>query len=198
MIDFGQVRRKEETWHELVDELGITRESLGPLTGEVRSKLLEVIVDLDDADVTCVPLDPDTNDPSWTLCHVIVRATAYAEEAAPQGLTLARGIDVREPSCYEVPWESATTAEFIEDRLQESRRIRLAMLTARPDRPHLNIFHVSAPGQPGRNAIARFASGIYHDDGHVDHIRKIAAQAKAGREGSRQSDRGRPTMARCP
>jgi hypothetical protein len=70
------------------------------------------------------------------------------------------------------------------------RLAMLAMLAAWPDRPHLDTFHVSVPGQPGRNAIARFASGVYHDDGHVDHIRKIAAQAKAAREGFRQSGPG--------
>jgi hypothetical protein len=143
-----------------------------------------------------VPVDPAANDTfaaagadaavvnmAWTLGHVIVHATASSEEAAALALTLARGLPVEGRSRYEVPWETVTTAAQVVQRLEESRRMRLAMLDAWPDQPHLDNSYTPIPRFGPLNPPARFAFGLLHDQSHIDQIRDIVAQAQAARAG---------------
>ncbi len=186
MLDFTPVRRKERTIQDLADPL--TPQDLARLTKEMCDRQLELIADVVDADVTVVPDDPEADDRyaartedvklSWTLGHVIVHTTASSEEDAAQALTLARGLPVKGRSRYEIPWQEATSAEFIRHRIEESRRMRLAMLAAWPDHPHLELFYSSPEGFPPVNAIGKFISGLSHDDAHLGQIEKIVAQAK--------------------
>jgi hypothetical protein len=189
MLDFQPVRAREKTLQDLASGLG--RDELVALTNEMINRELQLIVPAEDSDVTFVPEDPDANDTfatsdgdvnlAWTLGHVVVHTTASSEEAAAHALTLARGLEVAGRSRSEVPWTEATSVEFCRQRLEESRRMRLAMLAAWPDRPNLDVTYQAAPGRTPLNAIARFLGGLMHDDSHLDQIAKIVDQARAAR-----------------
>jgi len=189
MLDFGPVRRGEKTSQDLASEL--TRDDLARLTEEMCDLQLEAIADAVDEDVVFVPDDPDADDTyaarpedvklSWTLGHVVVHTTASSEESAALALTQARGLPVEGRSRYEVPWPEARTAAYLRDRIEESRRMRLAMLAAWPDEPHLDNFYSPYEGRPPFNALGRFLSGLSHDDSHLEQIRKIMGQARARR-----------------
>ena len=187
MLDFGPVHRGEKTSQQLAAEL--TPEDLASLTREMCDLQLEAIRDAVDDDVDFVPDDPEANDTfaakpedvgiSWTLGHVVVHTTASAEESATLALTLARGLPVDGRSRYEVPWEGVHTAAYIRGRIEESRRMRLAMLAAWPDQPHLDNFYSPYEGRPPMNALGRFVSGLTHDASHLEQLRKIMVQARS-------------------
>ena len=189
MLDFGPVHRKEKTSQELA--AGLTREDLARLTEEMCDLQLEAIRDAVDEDVDLVPDDPDANDTfaarredvglAWTLGHVVLHTTASSEESAALALTLARGLPVDGRSRYEVGWEGVHTAAHIRERIEESRQMRLAMLAAWPDQPHLDNFYSPYEGRPPINALGRFISGLSHDAPHLEQIRKIMAQVRRRR-----------------
>ena len=75
-----------------------------------------------------------------------------------------------------------TTITQLRERLEESRRIRLATLDAWPDQPHLdNAYEIA--GDPLKvgpiNAVTRFMLGLQHDNSHHDQIREILKQSRA-------------------
>jgi hypothetical protein len=186
MLDFSPVHRGEKTSQQLAAEL--TPEDLANMTREMCDLQLDAIRDAVDDDVDLVPDDPEANDTfaakpedvgiSWTLGHVVVHTTASAEESAALALTLARGLPVDGRSRYEVPWQGVRTAAYIRGRLEESRRMRLAMLAAWPDQPHLDNFYSPSEGRPPMNALGRFLSGLTHDASHLEQLRKIMIQAR--------------------
>lgn len=189
MLDFTPVRNKQMTLMELVKDL--TRDDLRRLTNEMVDAMLGAIEGCTDFDVTFVPVDPHANDIAaateaevnlaWTLGHVIVHTTASAEEAAFLAAELARGVPNHGRSRYEVPWQSVTTIAQCRQRLEESRRMRLATLDVWPDQPHLdNTYPIWEKG-PVVNAIARFVAGLRHDDDHLGQIREIVRQAHQAR-----------------
>jgi hypothetical protein len=189
VIDFGPMRRREVSLQDLAGPL--TRDDLAKLTREMCELELELIEDVRDEDVVFVPDDPEANDTfaartedvglSWTLGHVVVHATASSEESAALALTLARGLPVDGRSRFEVPWQSATTVEFLRHRIKESLRMRLSMLAAWPDESHLDNFYAPYEGRPPMNALGRFLGGLAHDDSHLEQIRKIVEQARQNR-----------------
>jgi hypothetical protein len=189
MLDFSPVLSGHKTSQDLAAKL--TREDLVDLTEEMCDLQQEAIRDAVDGDVDFVPDDPEAKDTfaakpedvglSWTLGHVVVHATASSEESAALALTLARGLPVDGRSRYEVPWEGVRTAAFIRGRIEESRRMRLAMLAAWPDRPHFDNFYTPYAGRPPMNALGRFLSGLVHDASHLDQMRKIMVQARSRR-----------------
>ena len=191
MLNFTPVTSKELTMKQLVEREGVTTNDLPVLTNEMIDRMLRLIEDSTDADVTFVPSDPVANDTfaasegevnlAWTLGHVIVHTTASAEEAAFIATEVARGVTFRGGRArYEVPWESVTTIQQCRDRLEESRRMRLALLEAWPQPPHLeNVYEPYAGIQ--HNCLSRFVGGLSHDDSHLKQIENIAAQAKAAR-----------------
>jgi DinB superfamily len=189
VIDFEPMRRREKSLQDLAE--GLTRDDLSKLTQEMCARELALIEDARDEDVAFVPEDPEANDTfasqaedvglSWTLGHVVVHATASSEESAALALVLARGLPVEGRSRYEVPWQEATTVEFLRHRIQESMRIRLSMLAAWPDQPHLENFYAPYEGRPPMNATGRFLGGLAHDDSHLEQIRKIMEQARKRR-----------------
>ena len=189
VIDFEPYRRRETTLQDLA--AGLDRDDLARLTNEMCDRQLELIRTAEDLDVTFVPQDPEAHDAfastedeeriAWTLGHVIVHATASSEEAAAHALTLARGLEVPGRSRYEVPWREATTARFMRFRVEESRRMRLAMLEAWPYEPHLDVFYQPNPQRPPVNAVGRFLGGLAHDDSHLAQISKVLAQAQTAR-----------------
>ncbi len=191
MIDFSPVRRKEKTLRDLAE--GLTRDDLVRLANEMCDHFQALIADAEDPDTTFVPDDPEARDTfaarpedvdlAWTLGHVIVHWTASSEEAAAHALTLARGVAVGERSRYEVPWPQADTAEFLRRRIEESRRMQLAMLDAWPDSPHLDVTYTSREGARPVNAVARFLGGLAHADSHREQVTKVLDQARAARNG---------------
>jgi hypothetical protein len=186
VIDFGPYRRCELSLQDLADQL--TRNDLALLTREMCALQFSLIEDAEDQDFVFVPDDPEANDTfaarpedvglSWTLGHAVVHTTASSEESAALALTLARGLPVDGRSRYEVPWEQARTAAFARQRLGESLSMRLSMLAAWPDEPHLDNFYSPYQGRPPVNAVGRFLGGLAHDDSHVEQIRKIMVQAR--------------------
>ena len=189
MLDFKAVREKRMTIADLV--AGLTRDDLRSLTNEMVNAMLRMIADCVDADVTFVPVDPDANDQwaateeeiklAWTLGHVVVHTTASAEEAAALAAELARGVPLHGRSRYETPWQTVTTIAQCRQRLEESRRMRLASLDVWPDEPHLDNVCEAWPDGPQVNAIGRFVLGLMHDDSHLGQIADIVRQARAAR-----------------
>ena len=189
MLDFGPVLRREKAIQELAAGLGPS--DLAGLTEEMCTLQLDAIQGAIDEDFSFVPDDPDANDTfaarsedvglSWTLGHVVVHTTASSEESAALALTLARGLAIDGRSRYEVPWERATSAGFARRRIEESRRMRLSMLAAWPEQPHLENFYSPFEDRPAMNAVGRFLSGLAHDTSHLEQMRKIMVQARRRR-----------------
>jgi hypothetical protein len=166
-----------------------TLADLRRFTNEMIDAQLALIAECTDAAVTFVPADPhahdgyatnaDEVDLAWTLGHVIAHTTASAEEAAAMACELARGVPFRGGrSRYEVPWRTITTVAQCRHRLEESRRMRLALLDAWPDEPDLQNTYQPSPSAEPRNAIMRFILGLKHDHDHLKHIEEIVRQAK--------------------
>ena len=185
MLDFTAVKNHSRSFADLA--AGLTKADLYQLTDEMIDTMQTIIADAVDADVVFVPEDPEANDTfgkpeeanlSWTLGHVIVHATASSEEAAALALVLARGLPVEGRSRYETPWESVTTIAQVHQRLEESRRMRKAMLDAWPDAPHLDVTYDPFPGVSGISAIGRFILGLYHDNDHLGQLTEIMRQAR--------------------
>ncbi len=191
MLDFESVRNRQMTVNELAAPLSLA--DLSKLTNEMVDRMLELIAGCTDADVVFQPVDPLADDPhaatpkerdmAWTLGHVIVHATASAEEAAAVAAEMARGVAYHGRSRSETLWTGVKTIAECRARLEESRRMRLASLAMWPDRPHLEIQAGIIPGRPMVNALGRFVMGLMHDDAHLDQIAGVVRQAKARRGG---------------
>jgi hypothetical protein len=191
VIDFSPVRSKEKTLQDLAE--GLTRDDLVRLANEMCDIFEGLIADAEDPDVTFVPVDAGAKDTfaakeedvdlAWTLGHVIVHWTASSEEAAMHALTLARGVEIAGRSRWEVDWPEATTVQFMRDRIDESRRMQLAMLEAWPARVHHEVTYTAREGATPVNAIGRFLGGLSHADSHREQVTKVLDQAKAARSG---------------
>jgi len=184
-LDFTPLREKRVTLAEMT--AGLTPNDLRDLTNNMIDAMLSAIADYRDEHVTFVPHDPNAHDryaadpaeadKAWTLGHVIVHTTASAEEAAFLAAELARGVPNHGRSRYEVPWQTITTIAQCRQRLEESRRMRLASLDLWPDPPHLEVTYIPYPSSGPLNAIACFVTGLMHDDDHLGQIREIVRQA---------------------
>jgi hypothetical protein len=191
MLDFGPLRRKEQTISQLTD--GLTTADLRRLTNEMIDTMHGLIAEATDADVIFEPSDPGAHDPAaateaeinmpWTLGHLIVHVTASAEEAAAIAAELARGVPHRGGrSRSEVYWETVKTIAQCRHRLEESRRMRLASLDMWPDQPNLtNSYLPPWEGATPVNAVIRFVNGLSHDDNHLGQITNVVGQARAAR-----------------
>ena len=191
VIDFSPVDRGELTLYDLSRSL--TLDDLRAATNASLDTLLDIIGDADDFQLTHIPYDPEANDPyappelqhiGWSLAHLVVHVTASSEEAAAVASILARGIPyVREPRLrYETEWQTVTTRAQVLQRIDESRRIRLAYLDTFPDQPHLDVFQDVSERFLERfgkmNAYSRFLMGLRHELGHHDQFREAARQAR--------------------
>lgn len=189
MLNFQACREEEITFPELV--AGLTTDDLRDLTNEMIEQLLERIANCVDADVTFEPVDPKANDPyavtpeelhmPWTLGHVIVHTTASAEESAAIAAELARGVAYHDRSRHEVPWTEVQTIAGCRQRLEESRRMRLASLRMWPDAAHLENEYQAWANGPTVNAVGRFVLGLMHEESHLEQIAEIVRQARAAR-----------------
>jgi hypothetical protein len=148
-----------------------------------------MIRDLDDADVVFDPEDSEANDPyavpgeekiAWSIAHLVVHVTASSEEGAAFGSMLARGIPAKERPRYETPWREVTTKARCVQRLEESRRIRLAYLDTWPDTPFLDVYREVSEQFTERfgpmNAPAAFLFGLMHEVGHYDQFKDVIQQ----------------------
>jgi hypothetical protein len=187
MLDFESVRNEKIELSELV--AGLTLDDLRRLTGEMVDTMQNLIADCSDAEVTFVPQDPNAHDPfaekeedvklAWNLGHVVVHTTASSEESAALAAELARGVENHGRSRYETSWQTVTTIAQCHQRLEESRRMRLASLDMWPERPHLDNTYQAWKDGPRVNAIGRFVLGLMHDDSHLRQIAEIVEQAKS-------------------
>ena len=191
MLDFTLVKNRTKTFSDMARDL--TPTNLRNLTNEMIDTMLSIIADATDEDVVFVPQDPNADDPFgipeeknlvWTLGHVAVHTTASSEESAALALILARGLTPEGRSRYEVPWRSVQTFDQVRHRFEESRRMRLAMLDAWPDEPHLEVVYSVSPRFGPFNATARFLMGLYHDDDHLGQLREIMRQVREARSSS--------------
>src|SRR5512136_2517173 len=190
MFDFTPVIQKKAKLSELTANLSI--DDLRSYTNEMIETMLALIAVCADADVTFRPSDPEANDiyaiteaevhMAWTLGHIIVHVTASSEESAFLAAELARGVAFHGRSRCEVPWQTVTSIAQCRERLEESRRMRLASLELWPRPPHLaNAYEV--PGRPGGpiNCLTRFMLGLSHDNAHLDQIKNVVQQSRAAR-----------------
>jgi hypothetical protein len=189
MLNFQAVRDGEVT----IDELtaGLTRDDLRELTHEMIDTMLDLISPCADADVAFEPLDREAHDPyaatpeevkmPWTLGHVVVHVTASSEESAFIAAELARGVAFHGRSRYEVPWQEVRTIAECIERLEESRRMRLASLEIWPDAAHLENSVQAWSDGPTVNAIGRFVLGLMHDESHLAQMGEIVRQAQLAR-----------------
>ena len=191
MLDFTPIYSQEMSMAEFAGRLD--RSDLRSLTNEMIDAMQSLIAHCTDEDVIFVPEDPDAYDEfaeeeadlelAWTLGHVIVHATASSEEAAFLAAELARGVAMRvRRSRYEVPWQSISTIEQCRQRLEESRRMRLASLEMWPDDAHLDNHYVYRGTGEKINARMRFLFGLKHDDSHLEQIAEIVRQAQEARD----------------
>jgi len=74
-----------------------------------------------------------------------------------------------------------TTLQQCRERLEESRRMRLASLDMWPAQPYVDNTYRYREGDEPINAFNRFIRGLSHDDSHLEQIEKIIQQAKAAR-----------------
>ena len=188
MLDFTHLVEKQTTLSQLVEKL--TLSDLTELTHEMIDTMLKLIEDAVDADVVFLPADPLANDHfasspeetnmPWTLGHVIAHTTASAEESAFLAAELARGVAFHGRSRYEVPWQSMNKIIYCRNRLEESRRMRVATLQIWPTCPHLDD-NDALPSDGLIKARIRFVKGLKHDTDHLPQIAEIVCQAKLAR-----------------
>lgn len=191
MLDFSPIRERKQSLAEFAAD--IHKQDLYTSSNALLDRIDELIADATNADVVFQPVDPEAHDAAaaspdeegiaWTLGHVIVHATAGSEEGAALALDLARGVPLADDtrSRYETPWDSVTTIEQVRQRLAESRRMRVAMLDAWPDQPHLDNTQTPIKRLGPLNAVGRFLMGLMHEDGHLEQIAEIMRQARADR-----------------
>ena len=161
---------------------GLTSADLRALTNEMVDAMLARIADCVDADVPFVPDDPQAYDGNaanpedvylaWTLGHVICHTTGTSDQDAANAAELARGNAFPNEPRNEVPWESVTTIAHCRQRLEESRRHRLAKI---------DLWPAEIADDARLRALKRFAHGLSHDDAHLPHLAEIVRQAKAAR-----------------
>lgn len=191
LTDFAAVRSYTLPMERFIEEWNPDREALARHTNASIDRFLELLDGLSDEEVTFVPDDPDAADHAaadptdlalaWTIAHVIVHATASGDEYSSTAAELARGVDFHGRTRYETPWQQVTTVAQCRQRLEESRRIRLASLQMWPDSPHLAKGYTPWKASGWVNAQGIFAWGLSHDESHHEQVAQIREQVLARR-----------------
>lgn len=189
-IDFAPVNNKEKTMLEFSRQFSL--KDLRAATNASIDFMLEIVRSLNDSQVVFLPHDPYADDPhavageehiGWSVAHLVAHVTASGEEWATYSSILARGIAYpAEPRLrYETNWHSVTTQAQCIQRLEESRRMRLAYLDIWPDNPDLDKQRELSPRFIERfgqmNAKAAFLFGLRHEVDHHEQIKEAARQA---------------------
>ena len=107
-------------------------------------------------------------------------STASSEECCAHAAELARGVEVCGRSRYERPWEQIQTVGDTRQRLEESRRIRVAYLNAWPDAPNTELTYIPYKGP--QNCIVRVLAGLFHEESHLEQIKEAKSQAILARK----------------
>lgn len=190
LIDFSPLETQQTTLYEFAQRFSV--DDLRSATNASLDAILAFIGDADDQQVTFLPDDPNADDPfappeerylGWSLAHLVMHVTASSEEGAAYSSILARGIVYpRAPRLrYETDWHTVTTRAQVLQRIEESRRIRLACLDMWPDTPHLDVFREVSERYLERNgksnAKAAFLYGLKHEQSHHAQMRETARQA---------------------
>ena len=192
MLDLTPVFNKEKKYIDLWQDDKLTIADLRKATNESIDYLLNLIRDVDDDGIVHVPLDEKANDPysvegeeniAWTIGHLVAHVTASSEEGAAFSSLLARGVEgVEHRPRYETPWREVDTKSKAVQRLEESRRIRLAYLDTWPDNPHYDVERAGLSDRRKEyfriyNAPVAFLSGLGHEIGHYKQIEDAVQQA---------------------
>ncbi len=189
LLDFTRLNNKEVTIYDFSKPL--TLDDLRAATHASIDRMVELLKDTTDADLTFIPNDPDADDAyapaderyqGWSLAHLVLHVTASAEEAAAYGSLLARGVVLPQGVRvrYEPDWHLVKTKAEVMHRLEESRRIRLSYLNTWPDQPHLDTFREFSPESSAyrqMNAIGAVVSGLRHENNHFDQMQRALDQA---------------------
>lgn len=189
VIDFTAVSNKNQTVHDLGQT--VSKNQLIDTLNAFTDEALALLDGAEDADMTFVPDDPDAKDDAasssadaniaWTFAHVVCHVTASNEEGMLTGLALANGSVPKNRLRYETAWQALTSVEQVRHRLEESRRMGLAMLNGWRDEPMLDTTMVVFESQPPMNAIVRCLLGLSHANDHRAQLREIMRQAKEQR-----------------
>jgi hypothetical protein len=195
-IDFSPVKSRTVKLVEFA--AGFSQADLRAATQTSIESILALLREASDAEIAFIPNDPEAHDPhaipgeetlGWSLGHLVAHVTATAEEGAAFGSLLARGVPLTDETLrlrYETPWQEINTRARAVQRLEESRRIRLAYLDTWPDQPHLEVTRAISARRlrlhGPTNAPAAVLSGLMHEQGHLDQMRETLRQAQeAGR-----------------
>ncbi|MBX3013122.1 MAG: DinB family protein [Caldilineaceae bacterium] len=183
MIDFTLVANGTKKLSELAETVGL--EELQETTNAQIDEMVVLIRNLSDSEVCFVAADPEAEGGiGWNVGHLIAHVTASSEENAAVSSILARGIDYPfEPRLRsEVDWQTLTTTALCLQRLEESRRIRLAYLNAWPDQPRLDRYRALPDAFAAMvgplNAVGSGLLGLVHEVGQFAQLRDIIAQAR--------------------
>jgi len=164
---------------------GVTPAEVKALLTELFDVFDTAVADIDDADVSFVPRDPEATDSDnqqgWPLSHIVCHVTAGLEESAATASTLARGADAEGRPRFEVEWQTIHSVQTLQHRLAESRRMTLAFLDTWPDTPHLDKTQTLIPVVGPLNPIGVLVLGSLHAAGHIEQIEATARQARAAR-----------------
>lgn len=200
-IDFAPVRKGDMQILEYARHF--TLDDLRQATHTSIDFMLDLIEKSTDEMVAFIPHDPDANDPyaplelqhiGWSLGHLVAHVTASSEEWAAYSSILARGIVYpAEPRLrYETDWQIITTRKQTIQRLEESRRMRLAALDMWPDAPHLDVLRQLSPRYVEKfgemNAPACFLFGLYHEVGHHAQFKEAYRQAREAAQATASAD----------
>ena len=190
LIDFTPAQNGEIKLYDFAQQFNI--DDLRAATNASLDTILSIIGDADDAQLTFLPDDPNADDPlappeerylGWSLAHLVAHVCASSEEAANYSAILAQGIPYpRDPRLrYETDWHILKTRAQVLQRLEESRRMRLAALDGWPDHPHLDTFRTTSEHgllkNGPSNAKSAFLAGLKHEWSHLDQFRETARQA---------------------
>ena len=188
MLDLSPLLDRSQSFAQFATN--VTKDDLYTSTNAVIERMVALVQAADDPDITFVPEDPEANDPGaateeqhvgWTAGHIVAHTTAGGEEGAAHALDLARGIEPQGRSRNEVSWHEIDSVAKAVQRIQESRRMRLAMLDAWPDEPHMETTQTIVPQLGPMNATARYLLGLVHEFGHLEQLRDALEQARAAR-----------------
>lgn len=189
LLDFTRLNNKEVTIYEFSKPF--TLDDLRAATHASIDRMVALLKDTDDEQITFIPYDPDADDPfapaderyqGWNLAHLVLHVTASAEEGAAFGSLLARGVVLPQGVRLrqEPDWHLVKTKAEVMHRLEESRRIRLSYLNTWPDHPHLDTFREFSPESHSYrqlNAVASVVGGLRHENNHFEQMRRTLEQA---------------------
>lgn len=190
-IDFAPVNNKDVTMLEFSRQFSL--KDLRAATNASIDFMLGIVKSLNDQQVVFLPHDPNADDPhavageehiGWSVAHLVVHMTASSEEWAAYSSILARGISYpAEPRLrYETNWHTLTSRAQCIQRLEESRRMRLAYLDTWPDNPDLDKQRELSPRFIERfgplNAKAGLLFGLRHEIDHHAQMQEAARQAR--------------------